>query len=133
MKVDRSAFLSTFPVVEEPDYLRHMSAFVASFVVARKRERWLYLLTQRPKKIGRDSPKLHSDLDRRTCRRFENHPELQKIVPPGVFFEFGDTARWIDAATALSFPYSDSILSIVPGRLAIFFFHECETWLCESK
>lgn len=121
------------PVVDEADYLRHMSAFVSSFVESRKRERWLFLLTQRPKRIGRDSHKMHSDLDRRTCRRFEIPSELEKIRSPGVFYEFRDQARWVDAPTALALPYFDSILSIVPGRLAIFFFHELETWLCESK
>lgn len=133
MNVNRRDLLSTLPVVDEADYLRHMSAFVASFVEARKRERWLYLLTNRPKRIGRDSHKLHSDLDRRTCRRFEHYPELQKIKAPGVFYEFRDEARWVDVTTALSFPYDDTVLSIVPGRLAIFFFHELETWLCELK
>ena len=133
MNDNRRELLSTFPIVEEADYLWHMSAFVASFVESRKRERWLYLLANRPKRIGRDSHKLHSDLDRRKCRRFENHHEMRGIAKVGVYYEFRDEPRWLDVGTALDFNRVDSILSVVAGQWAIFFFHELETWLCESK
>jgi hypothetical protein len=131
--LDKWTVLPTLPVVEEADYLAHMTAFVAAFVQSQKRERWHWLLTTRPDRIGRQSHKLHADLDRRTCRLVEYRSEILAIKGRGVYYEFFDRPRWIDVATAAGFDFGDAILSLVPGKRAIFFFHEYEIWLCESK
>jgi hypothetical protein len=129
---NRHELLESCPVAEEAVRLRHATTFVAAFVTPAKRERWLELLTRRPRRLGRDSHKLHSDLDRRTCRC------VGATVPDGlhgegVFDPFNDTPRIVPADLAPELAGGgDAILSLVPGELALYFFHEGEVWLCRA-
>ena len=123
--------LETLPVVDEADWLRHATGFVAAFVNPAKRERWQWLLSSRPRRVGRDSHKLHADLDRRTCRPVHVLPE--EVVRAGVYYAFAGAPRALPAdAVALADGAGDAILSVVPGGLAVYFFHEGERWLCQS-
>src|SRR4051812_3326335 len=66
---NRWQILESCPAADEATWLRHATGFAAAFVAPAKRERWLELLTRRPRRVGRDSHKLRADLDRRACRR----------------------------------------------------------------
>jgi hypothetical protein len=123
--------LESCPTADEELWQKHVEGFVTAFIVPAKRERWLELLTRRPRRIGRDSHKMHSDLDRRTCCKFGS------VVPPalkgdGLFYGFHDVPRVVSVELAAQLTWSDAILSLVPGKLALYFFHEGEVWLCQA-
>jgi hypothetical protein len=128
---NRWQVLEACPVADEAVWVAHAAGFAAAFVVPAKRERWHWLLTTRPRRVGRDSAKLHADLDRRTCRRVEGVPAT--VRGGGVFYGFGDAPRVVPAGQAwLAAGPGDAIFSVVPGGLALYFFHEGEVWLCQS-
>ncbi len=123
--------LEACPVADEADWLRHVAGFAAAFIAPAKRERWVEMLVRRPRRIGRNSHKLHSDLDRRTCRRVTELPEV--VRGDGLFYQFFDVPRVVPAAgAALAAGRSDAIFSLIPGKLGIYFFHEDEIWLCQT-
>jgi hypothetical protein len=107
-----------------------LRGFAAAFVVPAKRERWRELLTRRPRRIGGDSHKLHSDLDRRVAQPVTVLPAIDQ---DGLFYAFSDAPRVVPAASAALVAGSgDAIFSLIPGELAVYFFHEGEVWLCRS-
>ena len=123
--------LESYPAADEADWLRHATAFVAAFVTPAKRERWLWLLTTRPRRVGRDSHKMHADLDRRTCRSVSCLAD--EALRPGLYYRFADVPRVLPGgAVALADGAGDAIFSVVPGELAVYFFHERERWLCRA-
>jgi len=127
---ERSELLEAAPVADGETYLRHMTGFVESFVLPARRERWLYLLTERPKRLARDSHKLRNDLDYRWCGTLGGggDPEIRQ---DGVYYEFVGEPRVLSAAEADRIGSGqDAIFSVVPGRWAVFFFHEFQSWLC---
>jgi hypothetical protein len=105
---------------------------VTAFVTPAKRDRWRWLLTSRPRRIGRDSHKLHSDLDRRICRPVRMLTTELRGGGGGLFYEFADAPKVVPAdSVALAAGAGDAIFSLVPGELAVYFFHEGEIWLCQ--
>jgi hypothetical protein len=125
------AILEACPAADEADWLRHAAGFVAAFVSPARRDRWAGLLARRPRRIGRDSHKLHADLDRRVCRPMSEWPT--GLRDDGVFYGFFDIPRVVPASQAAAASGGgDAIFSLVPGELAVYFFHEGETWLCRS-
>jgi hypothetical protein len=126
----RRELLEAAQVVDEATYLRHMTGFAESFVLPTRRERWLYLLKTRPKRIARDSHKLRNDLDYRYCSRLGGGCD-PGIMQVGVYYEFWGEPRFLSASDADYVGFGgDAIFSVVPGRLAAFFFHEIQSWLC---
>jgi hypothetical protein len=126
----RYELLEAAPVADEETYLLHMSGFVESFVLPARRERWLHILTRRPKRASRDSHKLRNDLDYSKCSRQDCviDPEIKK---DGVYHDFHGDPHILSPAAAERVGYGcDAIFSVVPGRLAVYFFHECQSWLC---
>jgi hypothetical protein len=123
--------LEACPVADEATWLQHAARFAAVFITPAKRERWAEMLARRPRRIGRDSHKLHADLDRRTCRPVSELPAA--VRGTGLFYGFFDTPRVVAAAdAAVAAGGGDAIFSLIPGELAVFFFHEGEVWLCQS-
>jgi len=123
--------LEACPVADEALWLRHAEEFAAAFVAPAKRERWRELLTRLPRRIGANSHKLHSDLDRRVCRLVAELPAA--VRGDGLFYAFADRPRVVPAADALLVAGGgDAIFSLVPGELAVYFFHEGEVWLCRT-
>jgi hypothetical protein len=119
------------PVAEEADWLRHATGFVTTFVAPDNRQRWAELLTRRPRRIGRDSHKLHSAIDRRCCRVVTELPAA--VRGEGLFYGFFDAPRVVPAErAAVAAGGGDAIFSLIPGKLAVYFFHEGEMWLCQS-
>ncbi len=123
--------LASCPLAAEELWLQHAARFAAVFVAPAKRERWSRLLARRPRRIFGDSHKLHTDLDRRTCRLVADLPA--GICGDGLFYGFSDAPRVVPAAlAAVAAGGGDAIFSLVPGELAVYFFHEGEVWLCQS-
>lgn len=51
----------------------------------------------------------------------------------GLFYGFFDSPRVVPAASvAVAAGGGDAIFSLVPGELAVYFFHEGEVWLCQA-
>jgi hypothetical protein len=123
--------LESCRIAEEAEWLRHAEGFAAAFVAPAKRERWRELLTRRPRRFARDSHKLHADLDRRVCRPVLQLPAA--IQGDGLFYGFFDLPRVVPAARAAAAAGSgDAVFFLVPGELAVYFFHEGEVWLCQA-
>jgi hypothetical protein len=85
--------LDSCPDADETDWVRHASAFVTAFVTPVKRDRWNWLLTSRPRRVGRDSHKLHSDLDCRTCRPVRSLPAELRGGGNGLFYGFSGAPK----------------------------------------
>jgi hypothetical protein len=125
------ALLDACPAADETEWLRLASAFTRAFVSPERRERWAELLVRRPRQIGRDSHKLHNHLDRRVCRPTSDWPN--GLRGDGLFYGFFDVPRIVPASRAFAAAGGgDAIFSLVPGELAVYLFHEGETWLCRS-
>lgn len=123
--------LEACPVADEATWLRHAAGFVAAFVAPDRRDRWAELLARRPRRTDRNAHKLHSALDRRLCRRVAALPP--SIRGLGLFYRFFDAPRVVPAEDAESAAGGgDAIFSVIPGELAVFYFHEGELWLCQS-
>src|SRR5262245_31142914 len=123
MEPNPQDFLETCPAAEDADWLRHATAFARAFVVPAKQDRWTELLTRRPRRIGRNSDKLHSDLDRTRCQLVTALPAA--VRGTGLFYGFFDVPRIVPATSAaVAAGGGDAIFSVVPGVLAVYFFHE---------
>jgi hypothetical protein len=133
--VDVSAklkLLEACPVADEADWLRHAAGFAAAFIAPHKRERWAEMLARRPRRISRHSHQIHADLDRRVCRPVDELPAT--VRGSGLFYGFFDAPRVVPAAdVAIAAGGEDAVFSLEPGKLALFFFHENEVWLCQSS
>ncbi len=123
--------LEACPIADEAEWLRHAVGFATTFVIPAKRQRWGEMLVRRPQLISRDSHKLHSDLDRRTCHRVAGLPA--EIRGDGLFYSFFDVPRVVPTpSVALAAAGGDAIFSLIPAELALYFFHEDEVWLCRA-
>jgi hypothetical protein len=123
--------LETASLADETAWTEHFTGFVNSFVQKSRRERWLHLLLKRPKQIYSNSHKLHSHLDWSRCSRLENASQLNP-KSKGVYYSFMDEPVILTVSDAFVVgPDNDGIFSIVPGKLAIYFFHENENILCK--
>lgn len=124
------AVLGASPAADE-EWLRHAVGCATSFVSPAKRQRWAEMLARRPRRIARDSHKLHADLDRRVCRPVPAWPA--DFRDDGVFYGFFDIPRIVPATqVAVAVGGGDAIFSLVPGELALYLLHEGELWLCRS-
>ncbi len=110
-----------------------MAGFVNSFILKSRRDRWLYQLSKRPKRIYGDSHKIYNDLDRAKCSLVKDESSLSKLRGEGIYYEFFDEPKVFSVPNALFIgPRHDAIFSLVVGKVAIFFFHEDEIWLCQA-
>ena len=124
--------LDACPVADEAAWLEHVTGFTDAFIVAAKRERWLELLTRRPRRIGRQSHKMHTDLDRRRCRNV-GWAVPADLKGEGLYYDFAGSPQVVPVELLRQLQLGDAILSLVPGKLALFFFHEGEVWLCQTE
>jgi len=108
----------------------HLRSFVKSFVLKERRDRWEHLLCNRPRSAGKNSHKLYDALDRRWCKQLIEEPTVAGGVT-GVFYNFFSEPMMtsFDEAWAEGLGH-DAVFSVKPGRLAFFFFHEDEVWIC---
>ena len=130
---DKWAIFEAASTPEDESYQEHMASFVNSFVLKARRDRWLYQLAKRPKRIRGDSHKIYGDLDRTKCSLVKDESSLSKLRGEGIYYEFFDEPKFLSVQNALFIgPRHDAISSLVAGKVAIFFFHEDEIWLCQT-
>ena len=125
--------LEKYDTVDAETLQRHLVAFVKSFVVREKRERWINILLKRPDRAQRDGCRMVSDLDTNRCGPgvYSTLPKLKN--KKGAYYEFSGKAIWLPCADALDIGHgNDAIFSIEEGTLAAFFFHQWEEFLCEK-
>lgn len=126
-------YLGATVLADEAMWTEHFTGFVNSFVQKSCRERWLHLLLKRPKQIYGNSHKLHGHLDWSKCSRIENTNQLSQ-KSKGVYYDFRNEPVILTVADAfLVGPDKDGIFSILPGKLAVYFFHENENVLCRHE
>lgn len=109
----------------------HLAMFAQSFLLPDRRDRWAELLVRRRTNVSRNSHKLHSALDRKYCDRVDTLP-APAFDRMGVFYDFFDEPVVVSCSAAIKAGAGcDAVFSLDPGKLAVFFFHEGETWLCK--
>ena len=124
--------LESAPAADEATVSEHFTGFVNSFVEKHRRERWLHLLLKRPEQIYTNSHKLHNHLDWSSCSKLKDESELNPKAK-GVYYGFSDEPVVLTVAEAFMVgPERVGVFSIVPGKLAIYFFHELENYLCKN-
>lgn len=124
--------LSAAPLADEEVWTEHFTRFVESFVQKDRSERWLHLLLSRPKQIYSNSHKLHQHLDWSKCSQLEDTSQLNQ-KSKGLYYNFINEPMILTVADALiAGPEDDGILSVVPGKLAVYFFHEGNHLLCSG-
>jgi hypothetical protein len=130
-KPNKWELLAACPVADEALWRKHVEGFVR-FITSTKRERWQEQLTDRPRRIVQHSHKMHSDLDRRVCTNVGlKLPDGLK--GEGLFYDFSGEPRVVPVELLMNFELSsDAIYSLVPGKLAFYFFHEGEVWMCQA-
>ena len=115
-------------------YQEHIAAFVASFVQRHRRDRWLHLLTARPKQLFKNSHKLFEHLDKSRCTQALT-PSSLRPADEGVFLDFHSDSvpLLVTAERALELGFGqDALFSVIPGKIAVYFFHEDFVMECRS-
>ena len=114
------------------DCEKHLAAFVRSFVIAARKDRWLGLLSRRGKNTFGNSAKLMQALDSRFCEQVNGRWSIDGKLPC-VFYDFYNDPVVIDfEEAAMKGQDTDAIASIESGQLAIHWSHEGWSWLCRK-
>ena len=100
-----------------------------SFVVSARKVRWKELFAKRNDKLHRQSHKLYQALDPRFCQ-VDPVPKGFDWNSVGVYFDFRSEPLFKSFNDAWTFHGFEAILSLIPGKLAFYFFHEGELFVC---
>lgn len=122
------------PICPKDVYETHIIAFVNSFVERNRRDRWLHLLLKRPKKLFRNSHKLHDCLDKTRCAE-SLEPDSLEDEMTGMFCDFWSDSNpiLVSARRAIELGTGhDALFSVSPGKHAVYFFHEDFVMECHS-
>lgn len=133
--IPRYETLKSAEKVDVKMWQKQLAAFIKSFVVREKQQRWHHLCIDKPAKAARESSKLHNDLNWNRCRgiSLDNELNLTKQKSKGIFYDFSGEAWWLLPSEAFEVGHGyDSLFLIKEGALAIYFFHELEDILCEK-
>jgi hypothetical protein len=85
-----------------------------------------------PAGVGSNSHKLLGDLDPQ-YRQCVGEVAPAGLQGDGLFYSFYDAPRVVPAASAgLVAGSRDALFLLVPGELAVYFFHEGTVWLCRA-
>ncbi len=115
---------------EEAD--KHLIEFFKAFMPKQRNERWIHLAKKRSSRAHRDSHKLSGLLNFGLATKITNASNLGKYSD-GVYWDFIDNPIITTPREAFVLgDYQDGIYSLIPGKLAIFFFHEGDIWLFKS-
>lgn len=120
--------------VGEDEWKRHISAFIQSFVVQSKRARWRHLCIEKPGKAQTVAAQMYADIMWERCERLDHraHTALSSRNKMGVFYDFSGSARWLTPTQAMKAGHDrDSIYCIEEDKLALYFYHEMEDYLCK--
>lgn len=120
----------------------HLAEFGHAFVSRDRRERWTHITQERPEKakdeigklIWETNEQLHEPLF--GSNGFPNALKKRFGNKMGVYFNGIDEPCKVTAVEASSLAASypvDALFSIMPGKLAIFFFHEGDVIVFEKS
>jgi len=117
------------------DIEEHIEKFVDSFVLKQRRERWHFLFKKNDTKTYHSSYKLLKDLSPEYRVRDDQLKTIDNIEVQGVIYDIGREKPRIDNLKQVlkEHTYFDAIFSIIPGKLAIFFFHEGEIFVLRKS
>ncbi|AZP12548.1 hypothetical protein EJN92_11350 [Undibacterium parvum] len=114
----------------------HLIAFARAFILGDRAERWLHMTVENPKKARVALAKLPESLNPQFCKRISGADAWPESLTDrlgsdrGVYFNGKGAARRTIIAQAAAIR-NDAVFSLVPGKLAVCFFHEGWTWICE--
>lgn len=118
----------------------HLRALGKAFLEQSYLQRWLHLTIEKPEKGEREGlQKFEQHLDRSFCSRIEGADIFPDSLTErfgsklGVYFDLRSPPCLMTAAEAASHVGFEAILSLEPGRLAIFFTHNRYAWVCERE
>lgn len=132
---DRQQFLDEQEQVDSELWRSHIAAFIQSFVIQIKRDRWRHLCLEKPEKAQRESARMYTDLKREICLRTncQDVISLEKRQDKGIYYDFQSKAYWLSAADAFHAGHGyESIFSIREGEFCVYFWHEMEEYLCQK-
>ena len=118
----------------------HLLALVEELISPQRRARWRLNLIEKPSR-AKEHFRDWIPFDDRFCREltgregWPQHIEELTGPTPGVYFQPGQEPvklRASEAASLAAETCADSLLSIIPGRLVVFFNHESQIWLCKK-
>ena len=119
---------------------KHLRAFAESFIAKNHIDRWIHILLEKPEKAEDYLHKFEHQLNEKYCKELggaESFPaSLSESYKSkrGVYFDGSEPPSLMTAAEAASIStekFADAVISIVPGKLALFFHHDGWTWICE--
>jgi hypothetical protein len=116
----------------------HINAFIDAFVAPGHRGGWHNALLDKPQKARKKLGRAERQLDKRFCSLVDD-PEatLAALTKPGALVAFFDGSappgflRLPEVISEWRSSVSDAIVSIHPGKVAVFLFHEGWGWRCE--
>ncbi len=119
----------------------HLRAFGKAFVQSNYVERWNHITLEKPEKAKNELSKLANCFDERFFRILEgSEPFPDSLFEKfgnilGVYFDGVEPTCKITAQEASSLAAErdlDTLFSIIPGKLALFFYHSGDVLLCEK-
>lgn len=113
---------------------KHIEAFVKSFVIWHKQDRWRMLLAKNNQKTLRQSHKLLGHLDPNFMTKDDELSSLDTMDVYCVFYNVGrDEPYKAHLQTIVQADiWGDCIFSIDAGKKAIFMFHHGENFILEK-
>ena len=120
----------------------HLVEFGKTFINSNRLERWKHVTQVKPEKAKDELAKLISESEtkyRQTLNGSSAFPNaLKKRFGNnlGVYFDGVKDAckvSALEASTLAAESYGDALFSLVPGKLAIFFFHDGDVILFEKR
>jgi hypothetical protein len=109
----------------------HLEAFIQTFIAPSRRERWTLFMFKKPEKAAVELHRLPLDPRRTTWLEGPERTYSEYLryagARLGIYFNFRADPVWMaadDAASRADCDFEDAILSIEPGKLAIYFSHD---------
>lgn len=110
----------------------HMRSFAEAFVISTRKEQWVYLLSERSNNTFKKSSKLFNHLDHKYIEQNDSLANITSTEQQGVYYNFNDEPKCMSFKEAVEKGKShDSIFSIEPGKLVVYFFHEGWNFICK--
>jgi hypothetical protein len=119
---------------------KHLRGFAEAFIDKAHVDRWIHIIFEKQKKAENELRKFERHLDSRYCTMLNSADTFPVSLSEeygtklGIYFDGSEPPCKITAPEAGSLVAersTDAIFSMIPGKLAIFFFHEGWSWKCE--
>ncbi|MDH5572114.1 MAG: hypothetical protein OEY89_10135 [Gammaproteobacteria bacterium] len=110
----------------------HMKAFAEAFVLEGRKDTWISLLCNRPDDIAKRALKLFNYLDHNYIEQDDSLKCIDSHETMGVYYDFHREPKYISLKEAVEEAKNhDAIFSMVPGKSAIYFYHEGWNFVCQ--